>query len=389
MTFRALAVSAIAAAACGGTPAPELEGDPAGADLASGKAAEILVYSEDGWTELADALARDPAPGATYFLHIPAPSTDKTWPRGPLEPARMRARSPQFRALAEFHWGAWSGVSGSWYQKGVEFRRRMAERGYDVAQGDSWAINELPSSVRRDAAARQNVRDAVRGLGDGPAGAPRAKGAVFVIGLGSNTTNLAVYKPQLESWLADAGFWEAMAPQVRFWGQETYTDPATACVPGVIVAERSRAISAFVEHVGRLADAGGARTAAARSFLSRTYTPLLNGAFRSPAYQTDGVPLQQMKEFVSTQIYAARAAGAQHAYAAGRVGLGWAFRRQQVTEPELVELAQRIASALHYAYDPAAGAAAGACSPSHAYTFCQCALHGAAFNPAWSTFTSW
>ena len=51
---------------------------------------------------------------------------------------------------------------------GVEARRRMAAAGYDAANGDTWAINEFPSSVRRDdGTARSDAREFVRGLYEG------------------------------------------------------------------------------------------------------------------------------------------------------------------------------------------------------------------------------
>ena len=49
--------------------------------------------------------------------------------------------------------------------------------------------------------------------------------------------------------------------------------------------------------------------------------PLLNGAFRSEAYQTQGLSLDQMRHFVSNQIYAARAWSAHHDYPDKRIGL--------------------------------------------------------------------
>jgi hypothetical protein len=347
--------------------------------------AQVVVYSEDGWNELAEAFRADKAAGATFFMHIPALANEKTVPRGPHEPANMRARGPQFRALAEFHWGGWAQVGGSWYDKGVEFRRRMAAKGYDVRAGDGWAINELPSTTRHDAATRQHVREAVRGLYDGPAGSGKAQGAVFVVGVGSSMTNFSVYKPAMEGWLADAAFWQTMSGRVRFWGQETYTDPQTACVGGTVVAARSDAINDFIQHVPRLAQAGGARAAAARAFLGRTYLPLMNGAFRSAAYQTEGMSLDQMRHFVSNQIYAARAWGGP----GKRVGLGWTWRRDAAGAEEIRLLARRVASAVRGAYDDGGGAAAGACSPSRAYTWCQCTVPGARFNPGWKTFASW
>jgi hypothetical protein len=56
------------------------------------------------------------------------------------------------------------------FDAGVEARRRMAAAGFDVDAGDIWAVNEFSSAVRTNTgAARQNMRDLVRGLytGDG------------------------------------------------------------------------------------------------------------------------------------------------------------------------------------------------------------------------------
>src|SRR5947209_13848137 len=136
-------------AACGGS----LEGvDEAAVDDADVAAAtsQVVAYSEDGWDQLADAFQADKAAGAVFFLHIPALANDKMQPRGPGAPAALRARGSHFRAMAEFHWGGWHADSRTWYEKGVEFRRRMAAAGYDVSKGDTWAINELPSSFRSD-----------------------------------------------------------------------------------------------------------------------------------------------------------------------------------------------------------------------------------------------
>ena len=44
-------------------------------------------------------------------------------------------------------------------------RRRMAAQRYDTAAGDTWALNELSSAVRRgDGTIRADVREFVRGL---------------------------------------------------------------------------------------------------------------------------------------------------------------------------------------------------------------------------------
>ena len=137
----------------------------------------VITYNPNGWKTLLDAFEADPTPCADYFIHLPAIVADKTKPRGPDAPQGVRARAGRFHAAAEFHWGAWSQKTGlTWYQKGVEFRKRMEAAGYNVDRGDTWAINELPSSVRKDATARKKVRDLVRGLYDGPPGAKKGNG---------------------------------------------------------------------------------------------------------------------------------------------------------------------------------------------------------------------
>ena len=78
----------------------------------------------------------------------------------------------------------------------------MAAQGFDVAAGDTWAINESSSAVRTGAgAARQNLRDLVRGLYTG-AGGTAVKGIVFVVGVGQTGTSLSTYKGTLQLWFA-------------------------------------------------------------------------------------------------------------------------------------------------------------------------------------------
>ena len=71
---------------------------------------------------------------------------------GPDQASRIRALGSAFHALAEINvtgWTSWVASTGSsWYAAGVEARRRMATAGYDVAAGDTWALNELSSAVQ-------------------------------------------------------------------------------------------------------------------------------------------------------------------------------------------------------------------------------------------------
>jgi hypothetical protein len=110
-----------------------------------------VFYAATDWLRLATRLAANPSPCAQYYVSIPALVSDKTKPR-PDQAFRIRALGPNFHAMAEIHWTTWSrwvaSTGSTWYEAGVEARRRMAAAGYDVAKGDIWAVNEFPSSVR-------------------------------------------------------------------------------------------------------------------------------------------------------------------------------------------------------------------------------------------------
>ncbi|MSQ84232.1 MAG: hypothetical protein EXR77_15335 [Myxococcales bacterium] len=353
-------------------------------------AAKVLTYNPKGWSHLADAMAADPAPCADYFIHLPAIAGDKTQPRGNPALVGVHALGGRFHAMAEFHWGGWWDVAGmSWLQKGKEFRKRMTEKGY-VPGRDHWAINELPSTVRTDKAVRQAVRDVVQGLYEGPAGAPAMGGAVYIIGMGQSTQNFNVYKPAMKDWTLDAGFWQDMNAYVKWWGQEVYGDPATVCVGAATVAARSEAVNVFAMHHARLADVGPAGAAAAGAFFDESYTPLGSAAWNSDVFNTNKLTLDQMKHFASTQVYAARAWAAANKAPDERIALAWNDQLDGATVAQVQELAARVASALRYAYDKGGPAASKACSPSGAFTWCGCAVAGAAFNPLWkTTFAAW
>jgi hypothetical protein len=349
--------------------------------------AEVVIYTQGDWNVLADALEADPSYCADYFVTIPATSSDKTTPRSSGEPEAMRARGSHFHAVAEFHWSTWSGEPGTWYDKGVEFRQRMEDAGYDVNRGDTWAISELPSTVRSDVSVRSDALEAMRGLHDGPSSTAPTEGIVYVVGLGEETTDFSVY---VEDWISDSSFWSTTDLYVRFWSQEVYADPDATCVSGASVADVSASLNSFLEHFARHAELGPSDAATAQSYLGQAYVPLMNAVWYddSGGYGNTMVDLDTMKSFVSHQVYAARSWSDSHDYPDGRLGFAWA-RSDGVSDTDLADLAARMASAIHYAYDEGGGSAAGACSPSGAYTWCACEVSGAAFNTGWSTFESW
>lgn len=350
---------------------------------------EVVVYTQSAWTIPAEAFLADPSPCADYYIHIPAYSDTKTEPRGDGYPEAVRALGPRLHAVAEFHWSSWAETSDSWYDKGVAFREAMETEGYDVDAGDLWAVNELPSTIRSDDTIRQDARDLFHGLYDGPSGATAVRGIAYTVGMGQGTENFSVYKPYLEDWLSDDDFWTDASSWVRFWAQEVYADPDYVCQTGTTTAERSTQINEYVEHVATLADAGGSSSDVAMSYLDGAYVPLMNAVWMaSSGYGNTDVSLEMMEHHVSGQVYAARAWSGTHDVPDGRLGFAWA-REDGVVDADLDTLAARMASAIHYAYDEGGGSAAGACSPSGAYTWCQCDVADAEFNDGWETFASW
>jgi hypothetical protein len=354
------------------------------------RTAEVITYDPNGWDTLVDAFEANVSTCANYFIHLPAIASDKTQPRGPTQPAGVRARKGRFFAVAEFHYGAWAMRADlGWFEKGVEFRKRMDAAGYNVMRGDTWAINELPSTVRTDASVRTNVKDLVRGLYTGPSGAMPKAGIVFVINMGHETTNFTVYKPALKTWSSDGAFFTEMNKYVRYWGQETYTSATKVCVTGATVAGRADRVNAFTMHPARLVSTTTTPTSAAltRTFFNATYFPLMTAFWKSTGpYGDTNVTLDVMKHLVSLQVYSTRLWLDTHAYPDGRLGFAW--DESAGTAAERTELATRLAQSIRDAYAPTAGAAR-ACSPTGAYTWCDCSLTGAAFNDAWSTFATW
>src|SRR5437016_14471966 len=124
----------------------------------------------------------------------------------------------------------------------------MAAGGYDLASGDTWAVNEFSSAVRRNTgAARANMRELIRALNDGDGTLPVAKGIVFVIGLGQNLVDTTAYKMTMERWLQDDGVWGEMARDVRWLAQVVYPNSFIWGVAGAPRAQRSESFNAYLQ----------------------------------------------------------------------------------------------------------------------------------------------
>jgi hypothetical protein len=368
------------------------------AAVADCRPARLVFYAATDWLRLATTLAQDASPCAQYFVSIPPLTSDKTQPR-PRQAGLIRALGPNMHALAEISYAAWSrwvqSTGSDWFTAGVTARQRMATAGYDVAAGDTWALNEVSSAVRRDTgAARSNLAEFLRGLEDG--GGNPARGVVFVIGVGQPGDQTA-YRIALQGWLQDSTFWSTISQYVSDWLQEDYGDVRSYAVAGASAQQRRDALVQYLGHPLALANAGGAASAAARTFLVSAYGPLANAAWAwTSSYGWTAVPSAQMEDFVSAQTYAARALDAESGFPADRFGFGWApVNTVGLTSADFAAqtaaILARLAQAIHDSgetVDPN-DPGVGACGPAGQNLWCSTVLPGAAFNTAWAAFSTW
>jgi hypothetical protein len=361
--------------------------------------AEVSLYTDSDWNRLAQNLAAQQSHCADYYISIPSIAGNKTMPR-PDQAWRIRALGPRFHAMAEAHltaWQTWVTTNRrTWLDAGKEFRRRMVTAGYDVALGDLWAMNEVPSSVRQNAGqSRRNLLDFLHGLYEGDASTGTAKGLVFVVGLGQRTQNLSVYLGNMRGWLSDAPFWTEADAYVRFWAQETYGDVRAWGVPSAPRMTKARHLVEYLMHPLNLARAGGERTTAAEAFFRRAYLPLANAAWKwQSGFGFTNVDHLLMRHFLSEQVHAIRHDAGTHPAdgPTGRLGFAWAPENVP-TEPDFpaktAGLQQRLASAFANAYAQGGGSQMGACGEPGDHDWCEGAVDGAVFSEGWSVFSTW
>jgi len=360
--------------------------------------ARLIFYAATDWLRLATKLAQTASPCGQYYVSVPPLTSDKTQPR-PGQASLIRALGPNMHALAEINysaWAKWVAANGSdWFTAGVTARQRMATAGYDIAAGDSWAMNEVSSAVRRNTgSARLNLEEFLRGLDDG--GGDPAKGVVFVIGVNQPGDQTA-YRITLQSWLQDSTFWTTVSQYVSDWMQENYGDMREYAVAGASAQQRRDALVQFLGHPMALANAGADLSAAAREFLVPTYGPLANAAWAwSSSYGWTSVTSALMEDFVSAQTYAARALDAEAGLPSDRFGFAWAPNNTagltsnafaQQTATILGRLSQAISDSAT-TVDPA-DPGVGACGPAGQNLWCQAVLPGAAFTTQWASFSTW
>ena len=389
---------------------------------------EVVFWTGSDWLALGAALASHAAPCADYYISIPPLAGDKTRLRSRAVYDRIRRLGPHIHPLAEVTlgqtgWAKWvADGKGTWYEAGVEFRRRMAAAGLDPARGETWLINEFDRTTRLDTTDRLAVEiarnvtrpyprramlDLVRGLYEGETGPPLPGAAEIGINFShQNLPDVPGYKREMKAWLLDSSFWAGLKGRVRWLLREVYADTRFHSVPGTSLEERRRHLEAYQEHLLSLAEAGPPAVEAARSFLRATYLPLANAGYVAlggdnfdfvTAHGNTEVGPRQMMNFVSEQVYAIRYYALRHPAGAprGRIGFSWdPINRFGVPAAEFTEeiaaLSDRLALAVRDAYRPGARSAKGACvPPGTRENWCRASRPNATFTEQWAIFGSW
>ena len=352
--------------------------------------ARVVFYAQTDWMRVATKLALTQSPCAQYFISVPPLAADRTQPRSG-QAASIRALGSSFHALDEISytgWSAWVAAGGgTWFDAGVVARERMAAAGFDAAAGDSWALNELSSAVRKGTgAARRNALDFLHGLAnDGH------KGVVLTAGLGQPTPDLTQYKVNLQGWLEDGAFWTEAAGYTSDWAQENYGDLRNYAVAGTTPMERRDATAQYLGHEQALANAGPDTAAAARSLLAQTYVPFGNAAWAwSSSYGWTAAPLEQMEDFVSGQVDADRTLAVASGATNDRIGFAWSPSNSlglttAAFNAQTGAILDRAAAAIRDSGVPATDPGAAACAPD----WCSTTLEGASLTDTWQAFTSW
>ncbi len=367
-------------------------GVPPRAGAESCRHTDVVFYSTDS-NLLAQRLHAAQSACADYYIST-TPAGDLLSPRSSIAPL-IRANGSEFHAMPELRldeWAKWIAANPdkTWFDAGVEFRRRMVTAGFDVAKGDTWIVNEVgePTATTKGFAvtkgtgtARADVRQLVRGLYTGDVGMPPAPGAVFAANPVHVTTDLAGYEQDLRSWYADELFWEDMSRYVRFWAQESYADAHAWGVAGSTLEQRSAYLNDYFLHGLRFAAAGDGSSDAARSFFATAYTPLGSAAYRwtaptppGPWFGYTDIPLTAMQSFVSAQTYALRSS------VPDRFGFAVVPRSATAADNKAVE--ERVAAAIQ----ASEAAASGACGLTG--VLCFAPIDGAQFNDAWKAFAN-
>lgn len=275
----------------------------------------VVYYSQNGLDTLLGAVKAHDDPGRDYYFTVGNPAADKTKIRPSDAFDRVRVL-PNVHPIAEFNIAAWRHAPGTWYEKGVQFRREMQSAGMGNHPSDMWAINEAGSGMRaKSPEARRNLAALLKGLYTGGGTMLRLPGVVFQQGPG--------YSDGLNNFLGDRKFWRSMKNYVRWYMGETYVTPKR--FQGMDQAQQQHYIM-------------GAPIVAPRSHpIHRLYAPMMSafwGANRG--YGNTQIPVSDMEQFVRQQAAAIRG---QNVY-----GFAWNEHPSGMNPADLAALAGVVAN---------------------------------------------
>src|SRR4051794_1174189 len=362
---------------------------------------DVVFYAPNDWVRIAQKMRANMSTCANYYVSIPPIAADKTKPRGPVQPTLIRALGSNFHAVNDVNvtdatsWANWvASGKGTWYQAGVEARRRMedpAQGNFDVAAGDIWAVNELTTAVRGNiGASRQNMRDFVHGLYDGADGIP-VKGLVWISNFGQGTTFFDTYRANVRTWLQDRAFWADLALYVRFVSQEVYGRVASWGVPGTSPQDRLVPTADYLEHFAHFAASSASDLGDTASYVAGGDAPVGNAAWSSGTFEwpTPPVDYTVAAAYTAAQVYAFR--HDQDARPTQAFGFVWNPTNPGLTTNDFNTksgfIADRIAAAIHASDAPSTEPGLAACGPG--LTWCTGDVAGALFNTAWRMFDDW
>lgn len=402
---------------------------------------EVVVWTAINWGRIADGFKNNLLPCAEYWISIP-PGQVGTNLRAPRFFDEINQRGPQFHPMAEMTlgppgqagtvgtgWYAWVNDPNAvprrtWYDAGVEFRRKMVAAGLDVTKGETWLLNEFNRSTVRDSPpgsslepyySRADMRELVRGLYEGDTGMPPVPGAVEI---GINYTHqdmpdadVALYKEELKDFLLDSPFWADMDGRVRWMIKEAYPDARKHGVPDSTRTKRRRQMEQYLFHMADLAADAPKEASVAKEFLRDTYMTLGSATWAAVGPRENFrighgwtlFPLDDMLHFVSEQVYAMRYYADAHPKfgPAGRLGFSWQPTNNVIPpsddplpDAEFLAgqeaIADRIGSAVQHAYASPDAPAIDACRPpGSGEQWCNSVVPGATFTNNWLDFAYW